>query len=62
MLVMVEVSRCVIRNYTSTDHSNLGYPIWLAASDIAPIGAILVSGLPQLEDHQVSHTIAHGTY
>jgi len=22
--------------------------------DVAPIGAILVSGLPQLEDHQVS--------
>ncbi|BEJ16216.1 hypothetical protein CspHIS471_0508210 [Cutaneotrichosporon sp. HIS471] len=29
------------------------FPIWLAGCDVAPIGAIVVSGLPQLEDHQL---------
>lgn len=29
------------------------FPIWIAGCDSAPIGAIVVSGLPQLEDHQL---------
>ncbi len=29
------------------------FPIWIAGCDVAPIGAIVVSGLPQLEDHQL---------
>lgn len=31
-----------------------GYPIWLKNNSTGPIGTILVSGLPQAEDHQVS--------
>jgi hypothetical protein len=31
----------------------LGYPIWLKNNTACPIGTILVSGLPQAEDHQV---------
>lgn len=30
-----------------------GYPIWMKGFEAAPVGAIIVSGLAQLEDHQV---------
>ncbi|KAJ9124499.1 hypothetical protein QFC24_003290 [Naganishia onofrii] len=30
-----------------------GYPIWMKNNSAGPIGTILVSGLPQAEDHQV---------
>ncbi|GHJ86325.1 hypothetical protein NliqN6_2727 [Naganishia liquefaciens] len=30
-----------------------GYPIWLSSNSTGPIGTILVSGLPQAEDHQL---------
>ncbi|KAL1407500.1 hypothetical protein Q8F55_006933 [Vanrija albida] len=30
-----------------------GFPIYLANNDTGPIGAIVVSGLPQLDDHQL---------
>ncbi|TXT09117.1 hypothetical protein VHUM_02591 [Vanrija humicola] len=30
-----------------------GFPIYLANNDSGPIGAIVVSGLPQLDDHQL---------
>ncbi|KLT45205.1 hypothetical protein CC85DRAFT_240963 [Cutaneotrichosporon oleaginosum] len=29
------------------------FPIWIAGCDAAPVGAIVVSGLPQLDDHQL---------
>lgn len=31
-----------------------GVPIWMKGNEAGPIGAIIVSGLPQREDHQVS--------
>jgi len=37
-----------------TPHYNAGFPIWLKNNTACPIGTILVSGLPQAEDHQVS--------
>lgn len=30
-----------------------GFPIWLTNNSAGPIGTILVSGLPQIEDHQL---------
>ena len=30
-----------------------GFPIWMKGLEAAPVGAIVVSGLAQLEDHQV---------
>lgn len=34
-----------------------GFPIWLKNNTACPIGTILVSGLPQAEDHQVSRRV-----
>ena len=31
-----------------------GVPIWIKGNEVGPVGAIIVSGLPQREDHQVS--------
>jgi len=30
-----------------------GFPIWIKGVEAGPIGAIIVSGLAQLEDHQL---------
>jgi uncharacterized protein (UPF0303 family) len=30
-----------------------GFPVYLVNNDVAPVGVVLVSGLPQLEDHQL---------
>jgi hypothetical protein len=34
-----------------------GFPIWLKNNTACPIGTILVSGLPQAEDHQVGRRV-----
>jgi hypothetical protein len=31
----------------------IGFPIWIKGVEAGPIGAIIVSGLAQLEDHQL---------
>ncbi len=35
------------------DRHPAGFPIWLTNNDVAPVGIVLVSGLPQAEDHQL---------
>jgi hypothetical protein len=37
--------------------ANTGFPIWLKNNTACPIGTILVSGLPQAEDHQVGRRV-----
>ena len=56
MLVTEVVSRCMklsSRIMKAQTMARLGFPIWLKNNTACPIGTILVSGLPQAEDHQV---------
>jgi hypothetical protein len=36
-------------------------PIWIKGCDLTPIGAVVVSGLPQKEDHQVSRSVEYAS-
>jgi hypothetical protein len=35
----------------------LGFPIYLTCNPTAPAGVILISGLPEVDDHQVRLTV-----
>ena len=53
-LVTVVVRRLpLLFNLVGHRAHRTGFPIWIKGVEAAPIGAIIVSGLAQLEDHQL---------